>query len=513
MGLVEGIDLARACLFAHIIILEQPVAFGMQRRDVLRSGHKLALRGAKLLLVVLKGRLHVCLGGALLGEGGRICCALLRGLLHHGLVVDLRLLFACLRLGQLLLEVLDQEVDHGDHSGALLRLLRVGVPRLRRGRRRVLAQGLRRDLHKRGDTCACDAAWRRGRGRRATVVHKDALLRRKFLLRWCLVHLGIIELIEPVLRESQDLLSGRIRGHQLLVLSVFLLSLLCGLSHRLVQLLDARLKSCNLLSEGGDGVLCRRDRVLLLRHLALQGLLLVVSQIKLREAILLLVVIVQLLLLQHLNHLINHLDDLVEASLAQGFLSGERERQQLQTGPVLAKRTLPSSAQRGQRPRSHGRGRHRHLHQAGTGARQSLFEKIERIVVVEHLDRVSKRDQFLSAGLRPLLPLGGLRLAACLEIPEELLVRGQTRLGVRQVLLHLNDLNADLANLRRLGLHGARERRHLFGLGRHEPLVRLDGRLFRGRGICQILRHGVAHLLQDAKDLPRLRSIIAALRP
>merc|ERR1740121_1788755 len=49
-------------------------------------------------------------------------------------------------------------------------------------------------------------------------------------------------------------------------------------------------------------------------------------------------------------------------------------------------------------------------------------------------------------------------------------------------------------------------------LGGHETLVRGDGLVLCTGRICQIRSHGVAHLLQYAKDLPALRRIIGALR-
>mmetsp|Transcript_21501 Transcript_21501/g.50049 ORF Transcript_21501/g.50049 Transcript_21501/m.50049 type:complete len:287 (-) Transcript_21501:1217-2077(-) len=286
----------------------------MQRLDVFQSGHQQA-RGVLLgRLVLFQGCIQVRLGTLFVGE----CLAVLHPfrcrVLHHLLVVSLRILLLCLCLGHLLVEVLDEQVDHGNHASSLLRLLRVCIPRLRWRSRSVLALPVRCHLCK-GDSCAGDAT-SRSRGDVAAEAGVRSVPGRELNLGRSFVQLRVVELIQSVLGKAEQFLGGRVRGHELFVFSVLLFPVLCCLGDGLVQLSDPCLKcgnglfqALNVLPQSGN---CR----LLVRDAALQGLLLVIGSVKLSSAVLLLVAIVHLLLLQHLHHFINHLNDLLEATLA-----------------------------------------------------------------------------------------------------------------------------------------------------------------------------------------------------
>mmetsp|Transcript_74283 Transcript_74283/g.215253 ORF Transcript_74283/g.215253 Transcript_74283/m.215253 type:complete len:384 (+) Transcript_74283:3265-4416(+) len=293
----------------------------------------------------------------------------------------------------------------------------------------------------------------------------------------------------------------------ILVFHVFLLTLLRRLRHRLVQRFNAILQSGNLLRERGDGLLRGGDGALLVRDGTLQSLFLVVSGVELLRTVLLLVVVVPLLSLENANHVIHHLDDLLETALVQRFLAREREHQQIQ-GCVLAlgggraslDEHIHGAAALLRSPRSQ-------LHEARARRRKRLFEEIQRIVVIKNLDRVGKRDELLGPGLGALLPLRCLRGAALLQSLQELLVRQERRLGVRQVLFHLHDADTQLADLRGLRLDGCPEGLDLLTLGTHHLLVGLDRRLLFGSGFSEALLHGVLHLLQDTRDLAAGRRI------
>merc|ERR1712106_1275056 len=73
-------------------------------------------------------------------------------------------LFLRLCDGHFLVEILDQEIDHGDDAGAFPRLLFVRARRLWRWRR--LHHRVCRDIREHCDTCACNATgrscWRQG---------------------------------------------------------------------------------------------------------------------------------------------------------------------------------------------------------------------------------------------------------------------------------------------------------------------------------------------------------------
>mmetsp|Transcript_59395 Transcript_59395/g.193823 ORF Transcript_59395/g.193823 Transcript_59395/m.193823 type:complete len:220 (-) Transcript_59395:1429-2088(-) len=218
----------------------------MEAANVFGIGHKLL----ESRLVLLLGRQHALFGrglrALLILKRLRIQRALLRRICHELLVVLLRVLLLGLTLGHLLVQVLHQQVDHADDAIALLALVRVGAEGLRgRGRRGLGAAAVQGNLHegcrsRDGNTSACDATRSLSRRRRPTIVHSNAVLLGKLLLRSGLVELRVVEFVHPVLGDAQQLLGGAVRGHQLLVLGVLLLPELSALSNLLVQSLDAR---------------------------------------------------------------------------------------------------------------------------------------------------------------------------------------------------------------------------------------------------------------------------------
>lgn len=72
----DGIDLPSTSLLADLVVLDQPVAFGMQRRDVLQGGRQLLRRGG--LALGLRLQLGLDAWGAIdrylkMGEAGWKC--------------------------------------------------------------------------------------------------------------------------------------------------------------------------------------------------------------------------------------------------------------------------------------------------------------------------------------------------------------------------------------------------------------------------------------------------------
>mmetsp|Transcript_25395 Transcript_25395/g.64531 ORF Transcript_25395/g.64531 Transcript_25395/m.64531 type:complete len:349 (+) Transcript_25395:253-1299(+) len=348
----------------------------MQGRDVLLGRHHLVDSGLVRVTVSLQIGLQIGLGTDLLRQRLRVSRALRRGVGHHGLVVGLSLVLPSLRLGHLLLHVLDQQVDHGDDAVAGLVLRLVGAPGGRRGGRgRVGAQlVVHADLCERRDTGVGDATWGLSRRRGATVVREDALLLSQLLLGSGLVKLGVVKLVEAVLREAQDLLGRAIGGHELLVLDVLSLALLRRLGHRLVELNDAGLEGGDLLCRGLDALFCAGDGSLRVRNLAFQSLLAVVCVVELHVAVLLLVVVIELLLLQDHDHVVAHLDDFVESALVHGLLAAQDQRDHIEGRAEVLVRLLVNRTDQGQGLGALRAGRDTHLHQARTCARQGLFE-------------------------------------------------------------------------------------------------------------------------------------------
>merc|ERR1719231_566036 len=133
--LAHGIDLASACLGAHVVVLEEPVALGVHLAEVLLGLHQLsvgvtesALVGHHLLVGLRQRSLGIAHGLAVIGTLGL-------GIAHELLVVALGVLLLELHHLILLLDVVDEGVDHGDHAGRLLALGLVRQVCLRRRRR------------------------------------------------------------------------------------------------------------------------------------------------------------------------------------------------------------------------------------------------------------------------------------------------------------------------------------------------------------------------------------------
>merc|ERR1719330_580858 len=126
--------------------------------------------------------------------------------------------------------------------------------------------------------CARDTPGRRCR-QSSSHVAVNAILGGQLRLWRRLVELGIVELIQSVLRKGKQLLSCAIRGDQRLVLCVLIFSLRCRLSDCQIQRPDTSLKGCNFR-------LRARDRRLLPGDASLQRLFPVIGRVKLQSAIL-----------------------------------------------------------------------------------------------------------------------------------------------------------------------------------------------------------------------------------
>ena len=83
--------------------------------------------------------------------------------------------------------------------------------------------------------------------------------------------------------------------------------------------------------------------------------------------------------------------------------------------------------------------------------RQGLLEEVERVVIVEDLDRLLDRDELLRAALhaRVVVRLG--RRAALLELGSELLVLTKRLLRILEVVLQVHDLDGGLPGALGLG--------------------------------------------------------------
>merc|ERR1719453_792110 len=486
----QGIDFARTRLFAKLKILDQPITFEVEVLDVLHGRHRLCRLRLLLLAHRLECRFHLRLGSLLLLDELRVRRAFLCGIRHEFLVILLGILLLGRDGGHLCSEVLNQKIDHRDDPTALLALLRVGAVGLGRRRRRL-------PLREHGDTSARNATWRRSGGCGAAHAHHDALLPRQLALRGRLVQLWIVKFVEPVLRQLKELFGGSVGGHGLGVLLVLFLPLLRGFGYVFVKILDALHKRCNLIREGGNGGLPVRDVLLEVLKSVLKLLQFVLGDVELGLAVLFFLVVSGLLLPEQHDHFVDHADNLGEAHL----LPTKRKGNEVQP------RVLPVVATKG--PESLAPDlTHAHPRLQERRARERFLEKFQRIIVVENLDRLRKREDLLCPHLRAVLPVLRLRRAVLLQVGKELLVLLEGLYRVLHILLRVHDLHAELSDTRQFGLDRLRRCFYLLRLRRHQLLVEFDGFLFGLGGVRQVRHHRVQHLFHDSDDLSALGCVL-----
>merc|ERR1719264_210722 len=132
------------------------------------------------------------------------------------------LFFIHLSLLQLRIKILDQQIDHGNHTSIVLAFFGVSFESLGRSRRGI-----------------------------SLPVHRNLSENCRFhLWRW-LVQLWIVEFVESIFCEQKDFLCCCITLLQFFVVCIFILSLLSRLCHRLVQFFDTCLQRCNLFRQSG----------------------------------------------------------------------------------------------------------------------------------------------------------------------------------------------------------------------------------------------------------------------
>mmetsp|Transcript_39 Transcript_39/g.87 ORF Transcript_39/g.87 Transcript_39/m.87 type:complete len:685 (+) Transcript_39:40-2094(+) len=462
LGLLQALQLLRPGGLARVVVLHVPVAVAVELRQVLGvalgGGHGIPL----LALEVQELGLGLGEGALLLAAGGGVGGALGLAVRDEGLVVLLCVLLHELILLHLLLQVLNQHVHQPQDTSSV----RLGVAlHLRGGLRRVAVRA---------------------------NLHEGFLL---LLLLRLLVVLGVVELVQAVLRHAQQL-QGRVVVRGLLgVVLVLLLAHGGGLLHGGVQLLDGLVQGGDLGLGGGDGVLRGGDAGGGAVELVLELLALVLGLVDLGLAERHLLIVVLLLLLQGSHHLVNQGGHLLESLL----LAAQRHHDQVRAGAVL-----------------HGlQGGHHTLGHLAAGSldlqqrrrRQGLLEQLQSLIRVEHLDGVRDSDQLLPTRLLGLLLLlRGLR-AVVLQPGQEPLVSGEGGLGLLQVPGLGGHLDGEVAGAGGLLLDGGGGGGDLLVLGGDHAVVGGDGLVLRGGNLIQAGLHLIPHLLQDPHNLPGGRGV------
>merc|ERR1719182_1000307 len=367
----------------------------MELRDVLTQGQQFARRPLVVLLRLL------------LRDGLAVTRALLRAVRHQLLVVLLRILLLRVVGLHLHLQVIRQLLDQRRRATRVLLLVRA----LRRRRRRSHARlAEHRDARARNTSLGSRSLLSITRIR-TTRLHVDALLLRELAALRGVVRGRVVELVQTVLRNPEELHRGVVLRLHRGVLRVLSLTGLRRLGDRLVQSNDAVAQGLDVVLKRSNALLHLRDRGLQARDLALELTLLVLRSVELRLAPLLLLLVVLLLLLQQDNHVIDHLDDLLEPSL----LAHERELDHAELRRVLLVLQVP---ERREGLVAHVAGRLRHLEQSRR--RKSLLEEIQGVIIVQDLDGLRNRNRLLRAARLARLIVLLRRGAALLQLGHEL---------------------------------------------------------------------------------------------
>merc|ERR1719506_2590630 len=304
-----------------------------------------------------------------------------------------------------------------------------------------------------------------------------------------------------VLGDAQQL-NGRVvlrrRRHELLVLG---LARLRSLRDRLVERNDAVLQSLDLILQRRDAALHILDGRSQTLQLVLQVDLLVPGRFELRLAPRLLGVVVLLLLAEQHNHVVHHLDHLVEAHLlALKSKLDEAELLRVLLNRVLhGRESLLANASLGAHLQKHRR-------------RKRLLEQVQRIVIVQDLDRLLDSDELLRATLHTRVVVRSRRSATLLQLRKELRIFAQRLLRVLEVVLQVDDLHRHLAVLLQLHLDRLSRGRDLLLLRSDQRFEIGDGTILRLRDVSQLLLHVLQQLLQDANDLARSRRVTSLRR-
>merc|ERR1719333_1687387 len=494
LRLLDRINLARPRLTPHVEVLEKEIARTMELRDVLTQGHQVTRRP----LVVLRGLVEVTLEAGLLGlllrDGLAVTRPLLRAVRHQLLVVLLRILLLHVVGLHLHLQVVRQLLDQRSRATSVLLFVRALSRRRRRSHARLAE---RRDARARNTSLGSRSLLSITRIR-TTRLHVDALLLRELTALRGVVRGRVVELVQAVLRNAQELHRGVVLRLHRGVLRVLSLTGLRRLGDRLVQSNDAVAQGLDIVLKRSNALLHLRNRGLQTRDLALQLALLVLRSVELRLAPLLLLLVLLLLLLQQDNHVIDHLDDLLEPSL----LAHERELDHAELRRVLLVLQVP---ERREGLVAHVAGRLRHLEQSRR--RKSLLEQIQGIIVVQDLDGLRNRNRLLRAARLARLVVLLRRGAALLQLGHELLVLTQGILRILQIVLQVDDLHRRLAVLLRLHFDRLRGRLDLLLLRGHQRVeFRLRRVLLLGH-VSELLLHVLQKLLQNAHDLARRRRV------
>mmetsp|Transcript_1872 Transcript_1872/g.4509 ORF Transcript_1872/g.4509 Transcript_1872/m.4509 type:complete len:647 (+) Transcript_1872:280-2220(+) len=431
--------------------------------------------GGFLVVILQVEKLSVCVGQSTLLFGERFggSLALRRSILGQLLIILLSILLLQLVLVNLQLQVTDDVVQQPNHSATLLLLVAADGGRRRRGLEAVGA-----DLDKR-------------------IGLLDLLLLGELLLRRLLVLLGGIELVEPVLREPEQLESCLVLCGLLDVRLMLRLALLGCLSHGLIQILDRLLQVRDILCMGLDGLFVCLNLSVQVAQLKIQLLDLVLHLLNRFLAILLLLLVVRLLGLELGYHVVDHLEHFIETLLLA--LDGHQHQVHIDAAtPTQSSHCTVSHVLRA------------FLHLQQTGARQRLLEQLQSVITVQELDGVSNREQLLGTSLLDFLVLSRLRLAGLLQLLQVPFIFLHRLGGSLQIVAIRGNFDRQFAGAPSLHFNRLGRRSDFFVLRLGQAVEVFHSLRLCLSDLLQALRHLIDHRLQNADDLIGSRSVLAS---
>merc|ERR1719443_611574 len=431
LGLLQRLDLAVARHLPDLEVVQREITSLMKRPVHAPEVEQVGDRPALVGLVV--GLLNLVLGlNLLVRDDARLFrLDLSVGVFDEGLVGSLRVL---LRRNRVLLHIgrVRDDILNERHSASTPRLL-------------VLLETIRHGLHSRAGNWFL------------LVLHQRRLL--------------VVELAEAFLRLLQDLLRRALVRHRLLELLVLLLSVLACLLHLDLRVRDLLLQALFVRRElflfGIEVIDLLLDVGLVLIPL---GVLLVVL-VQVRDAVVLVVDLVILLLPQGADHVVDAV-----AEFAEGVVAHPR-REVGNAGAVELLARIRQELNRLGPLRGVALRLRVQLQEA-----EALAEEVPSVVIREESNGVRDSCDLLPTHLRPRLPVLVHLCALLLQRREESGVRLKCLAHVHQTLLRLSILLQGLGRLCLLveGLLARSLDLHLF---RTLQLLQNSEDLTRGRGV------------------------------
>merc|ERR1719188_2930658 len=126
----QSFNLACSCCLAYVVVLEQPIALGMETSDVFQVHCQLLACGILLVVLILQLLFCGCLCRGLICDRFGILCTLGRGVFHHFFILFLSILLHNCCLLHLFVQISHQQINHCDDSVAAFTLLLVRSERL-----------------------------------------------------------------------------------------------------------------------------------------------------------------------------------------------------------------------------------------------------------------------------------------------------------------------------------------------------------------------------------------------